>query len=476
MKKGKGILLLVLAAAQFMVVLDSSIVNVALPSILKGLSFSPENLQWVVTAYILAFGGFLLLGGRAADLFGRRRIFLIGLIGFTAGSMLAGAAQTEMMMIVSRALQGLTAAFMSPAALSILLTEYKEGKERNRALGVWGAVAGGGAAAGLILGGLLTEYFGWRWDFIVNLPVGIALVIMTFKYVPVHKSTATHRNLDLAGAILVTAGLMALVFGITKAPEWGWTSVETIAWLGSALVLLVAFVFNEHRAKHPLVDLKIFRIRNLSGANIAQLFITAGMMSMFYFISLYVQTVLGYKSLHTGVSFLPFAATIAVMSTLAPRIIAKIGYKPLVVAGPIIMSVGLFIMSNITVADSYLTVVLPGMVIMAFGAGLTFISISIAATSGVAKNESGLASGILNTSQQIGGAIGLAILSGVAATAASNAGTADLRAATVSGYHSAILVAAAFAFVAGIIALFVIQHRSKNDGAAPNDAPIIAGH
>lgn len=473
MKKGKGLLLLILATAQFMVVLDSSIVNVALPSILKGLNFAPDNLQWVVTAYILAFGGFLLLGGRAADLFGRRRIFMIGLVGFTLGSVLAGVAQNEMIIIIARAIQGLTAAFMSPAALSILLTEYKEGAERNKALGVWGAVGAGGAAAGLIVGGFLTEYLGWRWDFIVNLPIGIALIIMALKFVPKHHSESEHRDLDLSGAVLVTGGLMALVFGLTKAPEWGWTSASTIAWLASALVLLVVFVINEHKAKHPLVDLGIFRIRNLSGANIAQLFITSGMMSMFFFISLYAQNILGYKSLHTGLSFLPFAATVAITATQASKLIARFGYKPLIVGGPFIMSIGLFVLSHITVNDAYFTVVLPGIILMAFGAGLTFISISIAATSGVAKHESGLASGLLNTSQQIGGAIGLAILSGVATTAATHAHTLDARVATVAGYHTAILYAAGFALAASIIGLFVIRQNKRNDGV---EAPVVLGH
>lgn len=473
MKNHKGLLLLILAAAQFMVVLDSSITNVALPAILKGLNFAPENLQWVVTAYILAFGGFLLLGGRAADLFGRRLIFMIGLIGFTAGSVLAGVSQNEIMMIVARGLQGLTAAFMSPAALSILLTEYKEGAERNKALGVWGAVGAGGAAAGLVVGGFLTQYLGWRWDFIVNLPIGLILIVLAMKFVPKHRSTSEHRDLDLLGALFVTAGLMTLVYGLTKAPEWGWTSGSAIAWLGSAVVLLVLFVINESRAKHPLVDLTIFKIRNLSGANIAQLFITSGMMSMFYFISLYAQEVLGYKALHTGISFLPFALTVGITATQASKLIAKVGYKPLLVGGPIIMSIGLFIMSHITTNDSYFTVVLPGIIVMAFGAGLTFISVSIAATSGVRKDEAGLASGLLNTSQQVGGALGLAILSGVATTAATNTKTLNPLVATVNGYHTAILVAAAFAFTAAIVAFFVIKQKRKGDGV---EVPVVLGH
>jgi EmrB/QacA subfamily drug resistance transporter len=267
----KGLILAILAIAQFMVVLDASIVNVALPSIMKSLNFSPENLQWIVTAYTLSFGGFLLFGGRAADLFGRRKIFLIGLVGFTLASMFVGLAQNEVMMIVGRAIQGLAAAFMSPAALSIVLTEFKEGPERNKALGVWSAVAAGGAAAGLLLGGFLTQYLGWEWDFFINVPVGIVLAILAIKYVPLHESTADHKHLDLPGAVLVTGGLMTLVYAFSKAPEWGWSSATTIWSLIAAVVILAAFVFNESRSKHPLMPLSIFKIRNLSGANLTQL-------------------------------------------------------------------------------------------------------------------------------------------------------------------------------------------------------------
>lgn len=472
MKKGKGLLLLILAAAQFMVVLDGSIVNVALSSIMQGLGFAPENLQWVVTSYILAFGGFLLLGGRAADLFGRKRIFMIGLVGFTASSLLAGVAQNEIMMIVARAIQGLTAAFMSPAALSIILTEYKEGPERNKALGVWGAVAAGGAAAGLVVGGFLTEYFGWRWDFIVNLPIGIILIALATKYVPAHHSEADHSDLDLRGALFVTGGLMALVYGLTNAPDWGWMSLSSILWLASALILLAAFVFNELKVKHPLVDLTIFRIRNLTGANIAQLFITSGLMSMFFFISLYLQEVLAFKPIETGLAFLPFAVTVGITATQASKFIARFGYKPLLVGGPFVMAIALFILSHISVGGSYFAVVLPGLVLMALGAGVTFISVSVAATSGVPKHQSGLASGLLNTSQQIGGALGLAILSGVAATTATNSLSQGVQQATVAGYHTAILVASTFALAASLIA-FIIIRQKKGD---VTDEPVIASH
>ena len=473
MKKGKGLLLLILAAAQFIVILDGSIVNVALSSIMQGLGFTPENLQWVVTSYILAFGGFLLLGGRASDLFGRKRIFLIGLVGFTLGSLLAGAAQNEVMMIVARAVQGITAAFMSPAALSIILTEYKEGPERNKALGVWGAVGAGGAAAGLIVGGLLTEYLGWRWDFIVNIPIGIALIILAVKYVPAHHSEAEHSDLDLRGAVLVTSGLMALVYGLTNAPTWGWTSFSTIIWIGSALILLASLVFNELKVKHPLVDFGIFRIRNLTGANLAQLFISSGLMSMFFFVSLYLQNILHFKPVETGLAFLPFAVTVGVTATQASRFIGRFGYKPFLVGGPLVMAMGLFMLSHISVGGSYFAVVLPSLILMAVGGGLTFISVSVAATSGVPQDEAGLASGLLNTSQQIGGALGLAILSGVAATSAHNAIASGIQAATVTGYHSALIVASLFAVSASIVSFIVIKQKR---GSESTEAPIVLGH
>ena len=477
MKVHKGLILGLLATAQFMVVLDASIVNVALPAIFKGLNFSLANLQWVVTAYTLAFGGFLLFGGRMADIFGRRRIFLAGLIGFTVASMAAGAAQNETMMIVARAIQGLAAAFMSPAALSIVLTEFREGGERNRALGIWGAVAAGGGAAGLLFGGILTQYLGWRWDFFVNVPVGIILAILAYRYVPKHGSEVNHRVLDLPGAVLVTGGLMALVYGLTQSPAWGWGSAQSLIWLGGAVVLLAAFIFNESRSSHPLVPLSIFKIRNVSGANLTQLPITAALFSMFFFISLYLQNVLGYTPLETGLSFLPFTVVLALTATNASRFIAKIGYKPFMVAGPLFIAAGLFTLSTIKVGGAYYAPVLPGILLVAFGAAMSFVAISIAATSGVKQSDSGLASGLLNTAQQIGGALGLAILAGIAASTTKSAimdagrlaaQPAVLLQSTVTGYHSALLVGSCFAIGASLVALIVMKNKK-----APVGAPVI---
>jgi EmrB/QacA subfamily drug resistance transporter len=468
MKTNKGLILTLLALAQFMVVLDSSIVNVALPAILKGLKFSTENLQWIVTAYTLAFGGFLLFGGRMADLFGRRRTFLIGLISFTVSSMIVGASQNEAMMIIARGLQGLSAAFMSPAALSIILTEFKEGTERNKALGVWSAVAAGGAAAGLLFGGILTQYLGWRWDFFVNVPIGVVVTLLALRFVPEHGSTADHNDLDLPGAVLVTSGLMALVYGLTKAPTWGWTSGASLSWLGASAALLWLFVRNEQLSKHPLMPLSIFRIRNLSGANLAQLPITAAMFSMFFFISLYVQNILGYSPVKTGVSFLPVTVIIGLTATVTARLIVKVGFKPFMVVAPLFIATGLFMLSHITVGGSYLTGVLPGVSVLAFGVGMSFVAISIAATSGVPQNESGLASGLLNTAQQIGGALGLSILAGVASSKSKEAIVAAgvrvptpsiIAHATVVGFQNALLVGTTFALTASVISLIVIKQR-----------------
>ena len=479
MKVHKGLILAVLAIAQFMVVLDASIVNVALPAISKGLHFSASNLQWIVTAYTLAFGGFLLFGGRMADIFGRRRTFLIGLVAFTIGSMIVGVSQNETMMIGARAVQGLAAAFMSPAALSIVLTEFREGKDRNRALGVWSAVAAGGGAAGLLLGGLLTQYFGWRWDFFVNVPVGALLTILAVRYVPEHASTSDHRVLDLPGAVLVTGGLMSLVYGLSQSPTWGWGTAQSDSWLAVAGALLALFVFNESRSKHPLVPLGIFKIRNLSGANLTQLPITAAMFSMFFFISLYLQNVLGYSPLQTGFSFLPFTVIVALTATNASRFIAKIGYKPFMVVAPLFIASGLLLLSTLRVDSLYWYPVLPGIMLIAFGAGMSFVSISIAATSGVKHRDSGLASGLLNTAQQIGGALGLAILSGVAASTIKStlvrdgvtaAQPAVVAAATVLGYHAALIIGAFFAVAASLIAFVVIQNRR---GAAADTADVV---
>ncbi len=472
--------LLTLALAQFMVVLDVSIVNVALPSVQKALNFSVSNLQWVVTAYTLAFGGFLLLGGRTADLIGRRKVFLLGLTGFVLGSLVAGLSQNEAMLIIARGLQGLAGAFMSPAALSIVLNTFKEGEERNRALSVWGAIASGGAAAGVLLGGLLTEYLSWRWNFLVNLPVGVIATVLALRYVPESKADLGHRNFDLFGSVSVTAGLMLLVYGLTKAPTEGWLSTHTIGFLGGAVVLLVAFLINEARIRNPLMPLRIFRVGNVSAANLTQLPITASLFAMFFFLTLYIQNVLGYTPVTTGLSFLPVTFAIGLSATLASPLIKKIGYKPILVVAPLLMAAGLFMLGQVpTNGGSYLTDILPGLLVMSAGLGMSFVSITIAATTGVPARDSGLASGLLNTAQQVGGSLGLAILSAVAASAttAALAGAitpAAIVAAQVDGYHHAFFTGAGFALAASVIALLLIRrHKGESAGEQSVASPTV---
>lgn len=465
-------LLGLLALAQFMVILDSSIVNVALPAIQHALSFKPNDLQWVLTAYTLAFGGFLLLGGRAADLYGRRKMFIIGVAGFTLASLVAGLAQNSSMMIIARGLQGLSAAMMSPAALSIVLTSFKEGAERNKALGVWGAVAAGGAAAGVLLGGILTQYASWEWNFFVNIPVGIFVIVTALRVVPQHAREVAHNDLDLPGAVLVTGGLMTLVYTLVKAPEWGWSEGSVIGLFALAAAMLLGFVINESKVKHPLVPLSIFKIRNVSGANMVQMPIMASMMAMFFFLSLYIQTILQFSPVQTGLSFLPVTLIIGVTATVMSGFVTKIGFKPLLTIAPLLVGTGLFLLSHVSVGGSYLTDVLPGLAFVAFGMGTSFVTLTIAATSGVPANESGLASGLLNTSQQIGGALGLAILSGIAASRSADVMqvTGNIAEATVEGFQSAFLWGLSFTIAASLLALTVIKQVKGHKQAAGSSA------
>lgn len=453
------LILALLALAQFMVVLDASIVNVALPSLQHAFHLSAANLQWIVTAYGIAFGGFLLLGGRAADLYGRRRVFLTGVAVFATVSLLDGLAVNGSMLISLRAFQGLAGAFMSPAALSIVLIAYTEGHGRNIALSIWGAVAAGGAAVGVLLGGILTQYLGWRWIFFINVPIAAIVLTGAWRLVPKHESEETQNNLDLPGAASVTAGLMLLVYGLVKAPALGWTSHATLWCLSGALALLVFFVFNEQHARHPLVPLGIFKIRNITGANLTQMPVAAALFAMFYFTSIYVQEILHYSPVRTGLAFLPVPATIALAATNAPRLIKKIGYKKVLMVAPLAIALGLFILGHVPVQGHYATHVLPGMVIMALGAGFTFVSTTIAATSGVPGRAAGLASGLISTAQQIGGALGLAVLSGVAAASTSRFAhhQGDARIALVHGFHAAFYAGACFAVGAALVATFVIK-------------------
>ncbi len=449
----------IVALAQFMVVLDATITNVALPSIQSTLHFGSADLQWVINAYTLLFGGFLLLGGRAGDLFGRRRLFVAGLVLFTAASLMNGLATSSTMLIVGRAAQGFGAALVTPAVLSILTTTFSEGRERARALAVFAAIATAGGASGLILGGVLTDLLSWRWVFYINLPVGIAAAILALRFVP--DSRAEHRpaGTDIAGASLVTGGLLLLVYDIVKAQQYGWTSGRTLGIAAAALALLVAFVFVELRSRAPLVDLAIFRKRSLTVANVAMLLVASGLFSTFYFISLYLQDIHGDSPLRAGLSLLPFPVTIAISSVLSQSLLPRLGVRRLLYFGLTVVSAGLFWLSALPAEGSYLANLFPAILVMAFGLGFTFGPLILIGTTGVVDDEAGLASGLFNTSQQVGGALGLAILASLAAGRTSGAISNGIghAQALVDGYTRAYLVAGGLSIAALALVVSLIR-------------------
>ncbi len=459
MKSNPKLILVLLSLAQLLVVIDSVIVNLALPAIKTALHFDAASLQWVLTAYILTFGGFLMIGGRAADLFGRRRVLVLGIAGFVLFSLLLGFTRSSTLLIVFRALEGLAAAFMSPAALSILLTIYPEGDERNRALSVWSVVISGGAAVGVILGGILTQYAGWRWNFFINVPIGILAIAGILRWVPAHTLEARDRHLDLPGAVLITGGLIALVYALTLAARSGWTDTSTLISLLTSLVLLGVFLIHEARSNHPLVPLSIFRIRNVSGGNLVMLLLVGSTLGMGFFASLYIQNVLRYSPAISGLSFLPIPIIIGVVSNRAPRLIGRFSFKSMLVAGISFIALGMFLLSFLRADSSYLTQLLPSFVLLAVGDGVAFVAGTVAATTGVRGEDAGLASGLVNTSQQVGGALGLAVLS-VAANAVSSASLAAGQSqvqANLRGYQQAFFLAAVMLVVAVIAAVFVIR-------------------
>jgi EmrB/QacA subfamily drug resistance transporter len=459
-----------LCVAQFVVVLDASIVNVALPSIGKALDFSQENLSWVVNAYVLTFGGFLLLGGRLADHLGRRRVFIFGLVLFALASLAGGFSNSEGMLIAARAVQGLGAAILSPSALSIVTTTFRDGAERNKALGVWGAVAGSGGAAGVLLGGVLTDGLGWEWVLWVNVPIGIGAALIAPSLVAESRSESETRSFDVAGAISVTAGLSVLVYALVDATDAGWGSTQTIGLLALAVALLVAFVFIELRSDAPLVPFRIFRLRTLTGANVVGVLIGASLFSMFFFISLYMQQVLGYSAIHAGLSYLPLALTIIVTAGVASQLVTKIGYKPILAAGMAFIAAGLIWFGQVSVGGGFLTDILGPSLLAAIGLGLAFVTSTIAAVSGVDEHEAGLASGLINTSQQVGGALGLAVLATVANSVTNDSSAARPEALT-DGFQAAFLSGAGIAIL-GLIATLVLIRGSDSRahvelGAAP---------
>jgi EmrB/QacA subfamily drug resistance transporter len=453
------VVLVLICLAQFMVILDATIVNVALPSIQKDLDLSEANLQWVINGYTLVFGGFLLLGGRLGDLLGRKRLFLVGLVIFTAASLLDGLAVSEGMLISSRALQGLGAALISPAALSIISTTFAEGAERAKALGVWAAIAIGGSAVGLILGGVLTQSFSWPWIFFVNVPVGVVGFVLSLRLIPESKDEQAHRNYDVAGAVTVTGGLMALVYAIVKAETDGWTSATTIGFFVLAAALLVSFVVIELRSAAPLVRLSIFRTRSLTTANVVMFFVASGMFAMFFFNTLYIQRVLGYGPLKAGLAFLPFTAGIMVSAGIASQFAPKIGVRPVAATGMILSAIGMFLLTQLPVEGTYVANVLPSILLTSLGMGAVFMPLTLVATTGLKDEDQGLASGLFNTSQQIGGALGLAILSTIAASKTSAAGGADDSAALVRGFHWAFAGGGLFVLAALGVMLALLRRE-----------------
>lgn len=460
-------ILLLLAAAQFLVVLDASITNVALPSIGSALDFRQSSLSWVVNSYVLTFGGFLLLGGRLADLLGRRRIFMSGLVLFAIASLSAGLAQSEAMLITSRALQGLGAAMLSPAALSILTSIFAEGKERNKALGVWGAVAGAGGAVGVLLGGILTEYLSWRWVFLVNVPVVLLVLPLVLRIVPESLKGEGHRVFDIPGAVTVTAGLSLLVYALVNAAEAGWGSAETLGLGACALVLLGLFLAIESRTDYPLVPFGIFGSRTRNGSYLVGLLLAAALYSMFFFVALYTQQVLGWDPLKAGVSYLPLSATIIFGAGFGSEMANRIGFKPVLAAGMFCTTIGLLWFTRISVDGSFLGDVLGPSMVAGLGLGLAFPGATVGGTSMVREDEVGLTSGLINSSQQIGGALGLAVLSSLAASktdsvlAAAQGAPLAVQGALVDGFQLAFLVGAGIALLGGILTLVVIRTRDS---------------
>jgi EmrB/QacA subfamily drug resistance transporter len=448
------LVLVLICLAQFMVILDATIVNVALPSIQKDLDLSEANLQWIINGYTLVFGGFLLLGGRAGDLLGRKRVFLVGLVIFTAASLLNGLASSEGMLIGFRAVQGLGAALISPAALSIVSTTFAEGKERAKAMGVWAAIAVGGSAVGLVLGGALTQAFSWPWIFFVNVPVGVIGFLLALRYVPESKDEHVHRSYDVPGAVAITGGLMALVYAIVSAETDGWGAGKTIAFFVIAVTLIVSFVVVELRSREPLVRLSIFRVRSLTTANVAMFLVASGMFAMFFFNTLYIQRVLGYGPLKAGVAFLPFTAGIMVSAGIASNLATRIGVRPVTTVGMLLTIAGMLYFGRTPVDGSYAVDLLPGIAMASLGMGAVFMPLTLVATTGLKDEDQGLASGLFNTSQQVGGALGLAILSTIAAGRTSDSTAASL----VHGFHYAFVGAAVFV-AAGLVATLALLRK-----------------
>jgi EmrB/QacA subfamily drug resistance transporter len=471
--------LALLAVAQFIVVLDASIMNIALPSIGTELQVSQDSLSWIINAYVLTFGGFLLLGGRLADLLGRRRVFVAGLLLFAAASLAGGLATSSSQLIAARAVQGLGGALLAPAALSILTTIFAAGSERNKALGVWGAVAGSGGAAGVLLGGVITQALGWEWVLFINVPIGIVAALLTFRLIRESRADVAQRSFDLPGAATVTTGLTAAVYGIVEAEKIGWTSIRTLAVFAAAAVLLGAFVVIERRAVAPLVPFRIFRLRTVSGANVTMLFAGAAMFGLFYFLSLSMQQVLGYSALEAGLAQLPLAGTLVLAAGAIAPLVTRLGSKPVTLAGLVTFAAGLVWFSRMPADADFVVDLLGPSLVVAVGLAATFVALTVASVDGITDSESGLASGLINTSQQIGGALGLAVLTAVATgRTESVAGEVAPAVALNEGFQAGLLVAAGLVVVAVVLnAVFARGTQpAPIDGPTGTDAVVSADH
>jgi EmrB/QacA subfamily drug resistance transporter len=445
--------------AQFMVVLDVSIVNVALPSISADLGFTPASLAWVVNAYTLAFAGFLLLGGRAADLLGRREVFAAGLALFALASLAGGLAQSELTLVAARAAQGLGGAIVAPATLSILTTGFPEGAERNRALGLWGAMGAVGGASGALLGGLLTEALNWRWILIINVPIGLFGALAALRVVQIGRREAgASRNFDLAGALTVTLGLVVLTYGIVETESYGWGSARTLITLGAGVALLAAFLVVEGRlATRPLVPLRIFASRALSGANVVVFCLGGSVFAMWYFLSLYLQQVLGYSPIEAGLAFLPMPLTIAACTQAASRLTGRFGAGPVLACGMALIGIGMLLFARIPSDGTYVADLLGPALLSAAGIGFSFVPVTIAATTGVQRSDAGLASGLVNTSRQMGGSVGLALLATVATQRTASLTDVSRIEALTEGFQRAFMLGAAVALTGAVVSAVVLR-------------------
>ena len=477
-RRGK-LTLALLCAIAFLDFVDGSITNVALPSIRNSLHFSVEGLQWVPSAYLLTYGGFMLLGGRLADLLGRRRVLVTGIVIIALSSMAGGLAQSAGVLIGARLAQGLGAALTLPAALSILTTKFREGKDRHAALGAWGGLAGLASAAGALLGGLLVDGPGWRWVMFIN-PIACALVLLpVFRLIEGDKGRRRLANFDALGALLVTGGMLLLIYALVKAPTQGWGSGLTIAELACAVALLAVFVVNELRQPAPLAPLSIFRINGLGFSNLTQLVAFAGFLALFFFLTLYMQTVLGYSAIRTGLAYLPLCFAVAISAGVASQLLSRVGTRPVIVAGALIAAVGLYLLSRIPVDGSYLADLLPGTLVLGVGGAAVFVGVTTAANAGVPPDKAGLAAALLNSSQQLGGALGLAIFTAVATSRTNHllaAGAPASHAAT-AGYGRAMLIGSIFILASAVIALRATNTRGEAEApavAAEPEVPLAA--